>query len=112
VTDRLALVLEDVYYGRRPGLFLILDNMESLYECGVLGEKLHEDAVRSNMHQRVRSDIIKTLGILETTGKEIRKVADKLGLPLDKAPTYQSSLVSDQADVEETYAQIILEEID
>jgi hypothetical protein len=111
VTDALGVVLEDVYYGKRPSLFDVLGDLEALYELGIKGEKLHEEAIKDNAHKRVIENIIKVLGILEGTGNEIRKVADKMGLPLDKAPEYKSSLIMNQAQPEETYEQVMMEEM-
>jgi hypothetical protein len=103
------IVFEDVYYGRRPNLYDLLDLAKHLHDLGLRGEEIHKLAVEDEQTEAVKQDVIKGLRFLETTSRHLQEVAEKAGFPTKDTPVYINSMVYKQVDAPPSYEEIVAE---
>ena len=100
---------EDVYYGRRPNLYDVLDLAKELFELGQRGEEIHKLAVDDEQSEQVKQDVVKGLRFIETTSRHLHEVSEKAGFPVKDTPVYINGLTYKQVDAPPTYEEVVKE---
>lgn len=98
---------EDVYYGRRPNMFDLLDYAEKLHALGMTGVGLNDQLVKAEFGKRAKQDISKVLRRIELTSKHLVDVAEKFGMPMSDTPQFVNPLVLELADPLSSYEELM-----
>ena len=98
---------EDVYYGRRPNMFDLLDYAEKLHALGMAGVGLNDQLVKAGFGARAKQDISKVLRRIEVTSKHLVDIAEKFGMPMADTPQFVNPLVLELADPLSSYEELM-----
>lgn len=105
--NKLGKVFEDAYYGRRPDMYDMLDEVDFLVIDGNKGVDINTTLVDLQFSKHAIQDLRKVLRKIEVTSKHLIEVLEKFGMPVADMTQFVNPLVHDLADPITSYEDLM-----